>query len=509
MKNKWINKIHCGDVLAVLKKIPDKFVDMVMTSPPYWGLRNYGSQPQIWDGDKNCKHNFTKYTTKLQHENRQNLDGGTIGNPEYRENLHGTGNSIAGFCSKCGAWRGELGLEPDFNLYIKHLCNIFDEVKRVLKDTGTIWINIGDTYWGGGQGGSDYGGKEIVPSSSHGHRAINPEYKNKSLCCIPDRFRIEMINRGWILRNKIEWFKRNCMPSSANDRFTIDFEDICFFVKSNKPQYWANERTFELVSKQPLGTKGIEGKDWEWREIGNKYSESNTKISVDDAENLSSPRARVYRRKKQKKVSLWSGHDYYFERQFEKAINPDGGTTQRAYTKEGLRSKSWGTKDMSGQEFRNMRCVWDITPTGFPEAHFATYPQELCVTPISAGCPEFVCKKCNKPKEKIYKTIGGTIGKSWHDHGNDIEQGQSQEGCSGIGRKKDSQGNEYKCESVGYAKCNCNAGFKPGIVLDPFAGAGTTCLTAKKLNRQYIGIEIKQEYKNMGDKRIHNEAGLL
>ncbi|MBE9591908.1 MAG: hypothetical protein IMF19_00365, partial [Proteobacteria bacterium] len=117
----------------------------MVTSPPYWGLRDYGNKPQIWDGDRNCEHDFNEYNSKLLHENRQNLNGGTLGNSGYRKNLHGFGNAKAGFCHKCGAWKGNFGLEPTVDLYIKHLCDIFDEAKEVLRDDGTCWVNIGDT----------------------------------------------------------------------------------------------------------------------------------------------------------------------------------------------------------------------------------------------------------------------------------------------------------------------------------------------------------------------------
>ncbi len=167
------NIILNGDALKHLKGLPEKSINMCMTSPPYWALRDYGVE-------------------------------------------------------------GQLGLESTFEEYINKLCNIFDEVKRVLRKDGTCWVNIGDTYWGGGQGGNDYPGKQVVPSSGYGHKAKGNSYKSKSLVMIPFRFAIEMVNRGWILRNTIIWHKRNCMPSSVKDRFTVDFEYIFFFSKKKK-----------------------------------------------------------------------------------------------------------------------------------------------------------------------------------------------------------------------------------------------------------------------------------
>ena len=87
-----------------------------------------------------------------------------------------------------------------------------------MKPSGTCWINLGDTYYGSGGAGGDW----------------NKDYQSKCLCLIPQRFCIEMCNRGWILRNTIIWHKPNCMPSSVKDRFTVDFEYLFFFVKSKK-----------------------------------------------------------------------------------------------------------------------------------------------------------------------------------------------------------------------------------------------------------------------------------
>jgi DNA modification methylase len=182
----FINQILCGDAYQVLRQLPDESIDCAVTSPPYWALRDYGV-------------------------------------------------------------KGQIGLEPSFRAFITNLCNIFDEVKRVLKKTGTCWVNIGDTYYADHSGGNQ--GK-VNPEVTNQLRSIQKrttsrELPAKSLCQVPARFTIEMSNRGWILRNEIIWWKPNAMPSSAKDRFTVDFEKIFFFVKSNK--YW-----FDLVRHEPF-----------------------------------------------------------------------------------------------------------------------------------------------------------------------------------------------------------------------------------------------------------------
>ena len=411
-----VNKIIQGDSLAVLKTLPDELVNCCVTSPPYWGLRDYGTTPQIWDGVEGCEHNFNEYDSKLLHENRQNLDGGTLGNPRYRENLHGFGNAKAGFCIKCGAWKGSLGLEPTFELYIKHLCDIFDQVKRVLRKDGTCWVNLGDSYAGNmgkKNGWTDnklgYDKQEAIDKGVCLTNKTKFEYTlpQKSLNLIPQRFAIEMVNRGWILRNTIIWHKPNCMPSSAKDRFTVDFEYVYFFVKSKK--YW-----FEQAFEPPYGANG-----------------------------------------------------------------------------------------------RNKRAVWTIPTKPFPEAHFAVYPEKLIEPTIQAGCPRYVCKKCGKARMKIIDNSERINTRPGLDTGNmksgkDIDPNKELHN-SDLSKYRQ----QIKYKEIGYTDCGCNAGFEGGIVLDPFSGAGTTAVVAKKQGKQYLGIELKQEYIDMANKRIRAVRELL
>lgn len=164
-------KLYNGDCLEVLKTLPDKSIDSCITSPPYWCLRDYGVD-------------------------------------------------------------GQLGLEPTIEEYIDKLCNIFDEVNRVLKQTGTLWVNIGDTYSGAKVGNTETNKNPNVVTNNFKKPKIN--IPNKCLCQIPSRFAIEMCNRGWILRNELIWHKPNNMPQSVKDRFTVDFEKIFFFTKNQK-----------------------------------------------------------------------------------------------------------------------------------------------------------------------------------------------------------------------------------------------------------------------------------
>ncbi len=201
-------KIINKNAIDALKEIPSESVDCIITSPPYYGLRNYKGADTIWDGDPNCKHNF-----------------------------------INNFCSKCGAWKGQLGMEPTYQLYINHLMNITRELKRVLKKTGTMFWNMGDTYAGGHTGGSIYNKNRkisklnAIPQINIGRPQSNIKQmgiKEKSLMLIPERFAMAMISDGWILRNKIIWRKINAVPSNVKDRFSNKWEYVFFFTKNKK-----------------------------------------------------------------------------------------------------------------------------------------------------------------------------------------------------------------------------------------------------------------------------------
>jgi DNA modification methylase len=191
-----INKIYNMDCLEGMKLIPDNSIDCCVTSPPYWNLRDYGTEEQ-------------------------------------------------------------LGLESNFNDYINRLCDIFDEVKRVLKPDGTCFVNLADTYSGSGKGVGSKSKESWKFDTKPKEEKVLP---NKCLCCIPDRFKIEMVNRGWICRNEIIWHKPNAMPDSAKDRFTVDYEKVFFFTK--EPKYYF-EQQFE-----PIAESTIKRNEYAWNGNG-------------------------------------------------------------------------------------------------------------------------------------------------------------------------------------------------------------------------------------------------
>ncbi len=211
-----INKIYNIDCLTGLKQMDNESVDLFITSPPFWGLRSYqGVLPQIWGGDSLCQHEWTESTKK-------GITGGiktsklqTKGQANFQI-VPDTKNAT---CSKCNAWRGCLGGEPDPERFIINLVEIFAEVKRVMKKTGSLYLDMGYVYLNGKKGS---GWK--VP---------------KQMALIPEMLAIELQKTGFILRNKIIWHRPNQLPTSSRDRYCQDYNPVFFFVKSGK--YFFNQ----------------------------------------------------------------------------------------------------------------------------------------------------------------------------------------------------------------------------------------------------------------------------
>ena len=316
-----IDYIYNDDALSALRSMEDESIDCIVTSPPYYGLRDYGTGEWI-GGDPDCPHRrLSKYSDKTITGHNQAELVGMVGDSIYK-----------GVCPLCGAKRvdRQIGLEDTPQQYVEKLTNVFRECRRVLKDTGTLWVNIGDSYWGSGSRGYDFTGKlteaSEVQSGSKG--TINLQnvpklvgnkdgYKNKDLIGIPWMLAFALRDDGWYLRQDIIWSKPNPMPESVRDRCTKSHEYI--FLLTKKPKYYYDA---EAVKERATST--------------------DTSMRNRDAGKL----------------------------------NNTPGRTRMA----GLTHNEY--------EFRNKRDVWEVSTSPFKGAHFATYPKELVTPCILAGCPK-------------------------------------------------------------------------------------------------------------------------
>lgn len=350
-----LNRIYNENCLDTLARMPDGFLQCVVTSPPYYGLRSYKTEPQIWDGDAKCQHvwgdeiRFSKQDARSAEQKRE--QGAAVGGSITFNDVTTTGNS-GNFCKRCNSWRGELGLEPTFQLYISHLLQIFAEVKRVLKPDGTVFVNLGDSFAGSGKGIGDKNG-------SHGKSVFTDDHisktdwsqisvRAKSLMNIPHRFFIGMTDElQMIQRNNINWWKRACMPSSAMDRWTVDFESIGFFSKNAKY----------------------------------KFNQQLEDVSLSYAKDKRAPgilRQKFYPNSKYVKEGMVELNEGEFPRSKRTAENGMGSGELGNSVRFG--------DDPNGK--RNARTTWDIGYEPSTEAHFASYPTKLVERMILAGTDE-------------------------------------------------------------------------------------------------------------------------
>lgn len=240
-----------GHVLDVLASLPDESVQCVVTSPPYWGLRDYKLEPQVWGGQTDCPHVWN-------YQYRPGMSGGIQSEKvqiKGQANFQAFESSVHASCRDCGAWRGSLGLEPTIELYVEHLTAVFREVRRVLRRDGTCWLNIGDSYVAhpGQRKSTDAAGpkQRSLRGSTDTPSRCAGNLKPKDLCMIPARVALALQADGWWLRSEVIFSKANPMPESVTDRPTRSHEQIYLLTKSARYFYDA-EAVKEGISPKTL-----------------------------------------------------------------------------------------------------------------------------------------------------------------------------------------------------------------------------------------------------------------
>lgn len=376
------NTITCASAIDFTESLDDNSVDCVVTSPPYFGLRDYG---------------------------------------------------VA----------GQWGSEDSPRAFIDNLITLFSEIKRALKPSGTVWVNLGDSYSSHRSGKTaDPFKKSTVGTRTQAVARANKEaqetYRNsslaeKSLMMLPARFAIAMCDDGWILRNEIVWHKPSVMPESVRDRCTRDHEMVYLFTK--RPQYWCD---MDAVRET---------------------------------------------------ASDWGDRDRSEYRD---------GTTDPKLKQHGL------TKGDFSSIGRNKRTVWTIPAESNTFGHFATFPGNLIEPMINAGCPQTCCTECGKPFQRVkeateeYARVLDAGASSLARH---REHEATQGKQAAWGNKKARITAEYL--TLGFVPtCKCNSLTGPGLVFDPFMGSGTTALVARRLGRDFIGCDLNPDYVAMANNRL-------
>lgn len=340
----------------------------------------------IWDGDSNCEHewSFEEVKDPMNRGGTGDHEKGGISKTWDTSQI-----TLQGFCSKCGAWFGQLGLEPSPELYLQHLKQVMIELKRVLKPSGTIWWNMGDTYGGSTQkfgvknpnyvptGFQDVRKQDYYPT----HKEKPPQAKimPKCLLMLPERFAWICISElGLILRNKICWYKPNHLPSSAKDRFTNTWEYIFLFSKSRK--YFFNLDAVRMPFKD-LTIKRVE----QWIRNDEDHKDfSKLKPSAGNPNPQYVLQRLVHKLVKEVKASKEKMKKYDNNKQLIWAGLGFDNTYDEAMLKEDIKP-SYIPQHPLG---KNPGDLWEINIQPFFEAHFAVFPEELVRRAIKCGCPK-------------------------------------------------------------------------------------------------------------------------
>lgn len=423
----WTNEIHQGDALETLRKMPDSSVHMAMTSPPYYGLRDYGVD-------------------------------------------------------------GQIGLEESLDEFIQNLVEVFDELRRVLRDDGSVWLNLGDSFAG------SWGAQSKDEKANHRDSGTYPDkspgrdatLRRKSKMLVPHRVAIALQDAGWVVRSDAVWSKPNPMPHPVKDRLHEHKEFV--FHLTPEPDYWFDLDAIRESHKEESLTR---------EEYSFNTSASGSASAPDEDR---------------------SGEEISIDA--DDATHPNG---------------------------KNPGDIMEIPVKAFPEAHFAVYPPELCEKPIKSSCPPKVCAVCGTPYEhtvsepdllanpnnrekktralELYEQSDLTIDhlEAARDVGLHDESNSNHEEDGGYGKVDDEKARLAKearevlgaytrefstgaRERTGWEQaCDCPVVgdyTESGIVLDPFAGAGTTALVAKQLGRRFIGIDLNPDYVALAQRRV-------
>lgn len=362
-----INHVYAGDAAEILPTLPQGSVNCCITSPPYYGLRDYGTAS--WEGgDERCDHEPDR--AKIKRITRAStLMGGSATNEENAALKQQKRDGIEK-CGKCGAKRvdKQVGLEDTPEAYIQKLADIFDSVHKLLRKDGTLWIVIADTY--AAYYGDKYGKTNSLGRNRKENKGQSPpskksfdfkasDVKPKDLIGIPWMLAFELRKRGWYWRQNIIWTKGSTMPESVKDRCTKSHEYILLFAKSAK-YYFDADAISEPLAPATLNDYRFNQAEYEPQRVfrGNPGDHENRNGQLTKRSKADS-----------------------FKRENSKRAQPIPGQSKGTHRSDRKESEYDLTR-------RNKRDVWHVNPVPFAESHFATFPGKLIDPMILAACPE-------------------------------------------------------------------------------------------------------------------------
>lgn len=394
-------RLYLGHVNSVLQRLPRKSIQCVVTSPPYWGLRDYGTDKKFEIGSE------------------PSPDCGTQGKAQ---------------CGGC---------------YVCTMVGVFREVYQVLRDDGTIWLNLGDTYSrssnSGGTNSNSIGhgkGQSTNQGSFQSRQRPKVDLATGNLLGMPWRVALALQADGWVLRQDIIWAKPSPMPESVKTRCTKAHEYVFLLTKAMKYFY--------------------------------------------DAEAI-----------KERTVTPNRSRAFSTKYQSPTVTNVFGASGNQGNGEESV-----------DQPYSNKRSVWRVAARGYPGAHFATFPPELIRPMILAGTSEYgACCACGAPWTRVVEETPLV-----RDRPNEYVKRDPKDGAEGVNNCSNLVAG-VETRTVGWSPgCNCQdendtqLGIVPCRVLDPFVGSGTTCIVCLDLGRSSIGIDLSEDYlKNHAVKRVEGD----
>lgn len=495
-------RIIQGDCRNILKTLASDSIHMVCTSPPYYGLRDYGTAR--WEGgEANCKHTLSQVSerNRMQHDIYAPPSSWTNRDAKVRQ------------CT-CGAKRidSQLGLEASPGEWVANMVAVFNEVRRVLRPDGTLWLNIGDSYATSPAGNLQPSTDKRGPGSyrrSNNAMDTTRIAKPKDLLMLPARLALALQADGWWLRSDIIWAKPNPMPESVTDRPTSAHEHIFLLAKS--PRYFYDG---EAVREEPTGrveplrfgrevppgaaphsfyhTDGTKGRNARnvWTIATEAFPEAHfATFPTELAERC------IRAGTSERGCCAQCGAPWV--RVTERNLDniPTRLATKRApvdceamaaYLRE--RRKALGLSQAAVDEALGTRTLYSWFE-GRPAGIEPPTPEQW--TKLKG-----ILHLDGRFDEQIYGTVEVTI----TDHVPSKAPGV---------RTYAKTWNAETTTTGWSSSCQCNAETKSCVVLDPFAGAGTTCLVADRLQRHAIGIELNPAYVVMARNRIANDAGMF
>lgn len=489
-------KLYLGHCYRVMKKLPAGSVHLMMTSPPYWQLRDY--QTATWvGGDANCDH-----IEQAQQRTRQNLAEWSAQHAKGGGKSVPTNIQYKQLCGKCGAQRvdEQIGMEevpdccrhqiprglqerhpelqPCGQCFVCHIVKVFRAVRHVLRDDGAAVLNLGDSYASGEIGRHDdkqaagvcagvaqkSGRDRVKIEGERQSNQISTGLRPKSLVGIPWRCAFALQADGWVLRSDVPWLRRTPMPESVTDRPAKSLEYV--FVLTKNPRYYWDVAAVRQGSVTKMTHEEYEAALLASRNATDWYP----RVTAD-----ADPKAG--KRKHGKQVS---------------AVHPDGRNFRQGDLWFASLAKPHGLVGIDDE-----LVGLDVSTEPLRIKHFAAYPTKL-VEPFVKACTSAkgCCPHCGANWVRQVEEVQLTRARP-----NKFTKRRGKKGTGNV-VPNDMAGVEVR--TIGWVPgCNCPDNNPiPCTVIDPFGGTGTSAVAAQRLGRNFIAIDLSEKYLAMADKRI-------